>query len=56
MRRVGAKGPGVVVRREATEQAVSGAAVRLAGARGSLLVLVVGGDSTLQDLRVTLTR
>jgi len=29
--------------------------VRLPGAQGSLLVLVVGGDSVLQGLRVTLT-
>lgn len=55
VRRTGAKHVGVVVRRDALEQAVSGGAVRLAGPSGSLLVLVVGGDSALQDVRVTLT-
>jgi hypothetical protein len=56
VRRIGARSPGVVVRREATELTVSGRPVRLSGGQGSLLVLVAGGDSAVQDLRVTLTR
>lgn len=55
VRRTGAKHVGIIVRRDAIEQAISGGALRLSGPAGSLLVVVVGGDSTLQRVRVTLT-
>jgi len=43
------------VRRGAQERALAGAAVRLNGRQGTLLVLLIGGGGGTQDVRLTLT-
>jgi hypothetical protein len=55
LRRAGARRAGVVVVRGAQERVLGGAAVRLGGRPGSLLVLVIGGGGGTQDVRLTLT-
>ena len=55
LRRSGARRLGVVVRRGSRERTLGGAAVRLAGERGAVLVLAVGGARHAQDIRLTLT-
>ena len=53
--RGGAAGLGVVVRRGSAERAVPRGALRISGGQGALLLLVVGGATGLQDVRLTLT-
>ena len=55
LRRTGARRVGIVVRRGAQERALAGAAVRLNGRQGTLLVLLIGGGGGTQDVRLTLT-
>lgn len=54
-RRLGGRRLAVELRRGATQRALGGAVLRLAGGRGSLLVLVIGGGGGEQSVRVTLT-
>jgi hypothetical protein len=55
LRRTGARRVGIVVRRGAQERALAGAAVRLNGRQGTLLVLLIGGGGGTRDVRLTLT-
>jgi hypothetical protein len=55
LRRAGGRHLGVVVLRGSVERALGGAALRLTGGQGSLLVLVIGGGGGAQDVRLTLS-
>jgi hypothetical protein len=56
VRRTGAAGLGVVVRRGSSERTLSGSGpLRLTSGRGSLLVLVAGGASSAQEIRLVLS-
>jgi hypothetical protein len=55
VRRTGAKRLGAVARRGSQERALASGALRLSGGQGSLLVLVIGGASSAQAVRLTLT-
>jgi hypothetical protein len=55
VRRSGALGPGVVVRRGGIERELAGGVLRLADGQGSLLILVIGGAGGVQNARLTLT-
>jgi hypothetical protein len=55
VRRTGAAGLGVVVRRGSFEWTFAGGVVRISGGQGPLLVLVVGGAAAVRSIRLTLT-
>ena len=55
VRRSGAAGPGVVVRRGSTERVLAHGALRIAGGQGPVLVLVAGGAVKPQQIRLTVS-
>ena len=54
LRRAGALRLGVVVRRGSREFVLSHGALRVPGGEGSLLILVIGGAGSAQDIRIAL--
>jgi hypothetical protein len=55
LRRSGSSHIGVVIRRGSSERTLAGGSLRLANGRGALSILVIGGASSAQSIRLVLS-